>query len=102
MPTINKIMKSIFDFFSRRFKKWYQPDPMMVKLLQSLAMTKDHEISCDEVFAVLDQFVEAVNRGENVLIFMPLVRQHLDMCPDCRAEYEALLNMLQPSLYVGA
>ena len=102
MPTINKMMKSTFDWFKRRFNKWYQPDPMMVKLLQSLAMTNAQEISCDDVFAVLDEFTEAVLRGENPLIFMPLVRQHLDMCPDCRAEYEALLNMLQPSFYVGA
>lgn len=97
MPTKNKIMKSIFDWFKRRFKKWYQPDPMMQKLLQSLAMTEEHEISCDDVFAVLDEFAEAVRRGENVLLFMPLVRQHLDMCPDCREEYETLLGMLQPA-----
>jgi hypothetical protein len=90
-------MKSIIDWFGRRFKKWYRPDPMMKKLLDSLAMSKGHEISCDEVFAVLDQFAEAVVRGENVLVFMPLVRQHLDMCPDCREEYETLLRMLQPS-----
>jgi predicted anti-sigma-YlaC factor YlaD len=70
---------------------------MTVKLLQSLAMTEEQEISCDDVFAVLDQFVEAVKRGENPLIFMPLVRQHLDMCPDCREEYEVVLNMLQPA-----
>ena len=69
----------------------------MAKMLQALTMTKEHEISCDEVFAVLDEFAEAVVRGENVLIFMPLVRQHLDMCPDCREEYETLLRMLQPS-----
>lgn len=97
MPTNNKIMKSIFNWFKRRFKKWYQPDAMMVNLLQSLAMTEEHEISCDDVFAVLDQFVEAVRRGENVLLFMPLVRQHLEMCPDCREEYETLLGMLQPA-----
>jgi hypothetical protein len=90
-------MKSFFDWFKRRFKKWYQPDAMTVKLLQSLAMTEEQEISCDDVFAVLDQFVEAVKRGENPLIFMPLVRQHLDMCPDCREEYEVVLNMLQPA-----
>lgn len=99
MPTNNKTMKSIFDQLRRRFKKWYQPDPMMQELLQSLAMTEAHEISCDEVFAVLDQFVDAVARGENVLIFMPLIRQHLDTCPDCREEYETLLEMLQPAVY---
>jgi len=97
MPTNNKIMKSIFDWFRRRFKKWYQPDPMMKNLLRSLAMTEEHEISCDDVFAVLDEFAEAVRRGENVLLLIPLVRQHLDMCPDCREEYEALLRMLQPA-----
>ena len=96
MTTINKMMKSIFDWFRRRFKKWYQPNPMTLELLQSLAMTEEHEISCDDVFAVLDQFVEAVRRGENPLLLMPLVRQHLDMCPDCREEYEALLRMVQP------
>jgi len=97
MPTNKEIMKSVLDWFRGRFKKWYQPDAMMVKLLQSLGMTEEHEISCDDVFAVLDQFVEAVRRGENVLLFMPLVRQHLDMCPDCREEYETLLRMLQPA-----
>ena len=97
MPTNNKMLKSIFDWFRRRFKKWNRPDPMTMKMLQSLAMTEEHEISCDEVYAVLDQVAEAVMRGENVLLFMPLVRQHLDMCPDCREEYETLLRMLQPS-----
>lgn len=92
-------MKSVFDWFARRFKKWYQPDPMTLKMLESLAMTREREISCDEVFAVLDQFTEAISRGENPLIFMPLVRQHLDMCPDCREEYETLLRMLQPAAY---
>jgi len=97
MTTINKTMKSIFDWFKRRFTKWYQPDPRKVKLLQSPATTEAHEISCDDVFAVLDEFVEAVRRGENVLLLMPLVRQHLDMCPDCREEYETLLRMFQPA-----
>jgi len=89
-------MKNVFDWFKRHFRKWYEPDPAMQIMLRSLAMTEEHEISCDEVYSVLDEFAEAVNRGENVLIFMPLVRKHLDMCPDCREEYEALLNMLQP------
>lgn len=90
-------MKSFLDWFRKRFKKWYQPDAGTAKMLRALAMTEEHEISCDDVFAVLDEFAEAVDRGENVLLLMPLVRQHLDMCPDCREEYEALLRMLQPA-----
>jgi hypothetical protein len=91
-------MKSVFDWFKRRFKQWYLPDPATKGMLESLATTSKQEISCDEVFAVLDQFTEAVQRGENVLLFMPLVRQHLDVCPACRDEYEALLSLLQPNL----
>lgn len=91
-------MKSIFDWFRKRFNKRYQPDVEMVEMLQALAMTEEHEISCDDVFAVLDEFTEAAKRGENVLLLMPLVSQHLDMCPDCREEYETLLRMLQPAL----
>jgi len=97
MRTNKKMLKSIINWFRRQLKKRYQPDPMMAKMLQSLAMTEEREISCDEVYAVLDQFAEAVVRGEDVLVLMPLVRQHLDMCPDCREEYETLLRMLQPS-----
>jgi hypothetical protein len=26
---------------------------------------------------------------------MPMVKQHLDLCGDCREEYEALLNIVQ-------
>ncbi|HZD40928.1 MAG TPA: hypothetical protein VE131_09420 [Terriglobales bacterium] len=78
--------------------KWYQPDANVQKMLQALAITEGQEISCDEVFAVLDEFAEAVQRGENVLLFMPLVRRHLEVCSDCREEYETLLRMLQPKL----
>ena len=91
-------MKTVLDWFRRHFKKWYQPDPAIIEHLESLAVSDKQEISCDEVFTVLDQFAEAVHRGENVLIFMPLVRQHLDVCPACREQYEMLLSMLQPRL----
>jgi hypothetical protein len=90
-------MKSFFSWFNRRFKKWHEPDALTVKMLQAPAVTEQQEISCDEVFAVLDEFAEAVHRGENVLLLMPLVRQHLDICPDCQEEYETLLRMLQPA-----
>jgi len=96
-PTKSKIMKSVFDWFRRHFKKWYQPDPDTKHLLESLASADSEQVSCDEVFRVLDQFAEAVQRGENVLLFMPLIKQHLDVCPACREEYETLLQMLQPS-----
>ena len=97
MSTNHTLLNSVIAWFKRRFQKRAPLDPAMQVMLQSLAMTQEQEISCDQVYAVLDEFAEAAARGENLIVFMPLVRQHLDMCPDCREEYEALLNMLQPA-----
>jgi hypothetical protein len=63
---------------------------MMQKVMGMLAMTEEIELSCDEVLAVLDQAVELATRGEDISQLMPLVKRHLDMCPDCMEEYRAL------------
>jgi hypothetical protein len=68
-------------------------------LLQTLQLTSEVELTCDEVFAVLGEYTEKAMKGEDVASVMPLVKQHLDMCPDCREEYEALERILQ-SAYV--
>jgi hypothetical protein len=64
----------------------------LTKLLQIIGYTQDTEISCDEVEQILDQFTELVQRGEDIREVMPLVKHHIDMCPECREEYEALLR----------
>ncbi len=87
----------MLSWFKRNSRKASKPDPTMAKLLRSLAMTEARELSCDDVYGVLDQFVEAARRGEDVRALMPLVQHHLDMCPDCREEYEALFRILQPT-----
>lgn len=66
------------------------------RMLGMLARTQDTEHDCDEVYRVLDQFAEAMARGEDAATWMPLVQQHLEMCPDCREEFEALLRILRP------
>ena len=71
------------------------PSPALaVDMARRLARTLPAEYSCAEVYELLDQFAEAQLRGENVAALLPLVQQHLDMCPDCRQEYEALLRVL--------
>jgi hypothetical protein len=34
-------------------------------------------------------------RGEDVAHLMPLVQRHLELCPDCREEHEALMQALE-------
>jgi predicted component of type VI protein secretion system len=67
---------------------------MAEKMIGMLAKTQEQELSCDEVFALLDQFTEMAARGEDVTSLMPMVQQHLEMCGDCREEYQALMNVI--------
>ena len=67
---------------------------MAQKMLSMLQKTQEEELTCDDIFALLDQFAEMAARSENVARLMPMVQQHLDMCPDCLEEYQALLNIL--------
>jgi predicted transcriptional regulator len=65
------------------------------KLIGMVEKTQEIELSCDEVYHLLDQYTEVVDRGDNAQKLMPLVEHHIDICPDCREEFEALLRILQ-------
>lgn len=64
------------------------------KILAALNMTREHELSCDEVFDVVDKYAEAVVQRKDVSALMPLVHHHLQMCQACREELEMLLEMI--------
>jgi hypothetical protein len=67
------------------------------KLMHQLARTLEQEYTCDDVLRVLDQFAEAILRGEDAGRWMPLVAHHLEDCADCREEFEALMRVLRAS-----
>ncbi len=67
---------------------------MMQRVLAMLSETKDEELTCDQVFAALDHFVELEARGEDVSKLMPLIQHHLKMCADCMEEYKVLKNIV--------
>jgi len=66
-------------------------------MIQMIGKTQEVEISCDEVHRLLGQFSEMALRGEDTTSLLPLVHHHLEMCPDCREEYYALMRILQAS-----
>jgi len=74
-------------------------NPEVKVALSMMAMTHDQELTCDEVHALIDQFAEMQMRGEDPAHLFPLVQRHLDMCPECREEFEALLAALEVSPY---
>lgn len=67
----------------------------MRRLAQMIAQTDENECSCDDAYRLLDEFTEAVAAGNDVARLMPLVQRHLERCPDCREEFEALLRIVQ-------
>ena len=96
-------MRNIKQFFTRLFRPSKAPkimaerssDTAAQKMMAMISNTAEVELTCDEVFELLDQFTEMARRGENVAQLMPLVQHHLGMCPDCREEYEALKRVLE-------
>jgi hypothetical protein len=89
------MLKKIFAWFRKRTPPAAKPPGEMQRFLEMLAMTDEQEIACDDVLMALAEFGEMAQRGEDVTALMPLVAQHLDMCPDCREEYEALMTILE-------
>ncbi len=72
-----------------------QNGSMMGKLLQMVENTDEIEIPCDEVFDLLDQYIELEASGEDVADLLPLIKRHLDKCRDCHEEYEALARVFE-------
>jgi hypothetical protein len=96
------------NFFSRLIKRLkagkqtspaksstHSADEMMGKLFRMVENTDEVEIGCDEVFELLDQYVELEARGEDVAHLLPMVKRHLDRCRDCHEEYEALARVFE-------
>jgi translation initiation factor 2B subunit (eIF-2B alpha/beta/delta family) len=65
------------------------------KLIEMVKNTREVEFSCEDVYNILDQYTELVNRGDDSAELMPLVEHHIEICPDCREEFEALLRILE-------
>ncbi|MFZ5881365.1 MAG: hypothetical protein ACOY0R_18515 [Chloroflexota bacterium] len=73
------------------------PDALIESLIRSLDHTHDEECTCDDVYAVVDQYAEANIHGDDAARLMPLIRQHMELCHNCYEEYEALLDILEKS-----
>jgi hypothetical protein len=75
------------------------PDISDIETVQSMVRgivsTRGDEIGCDECFEKVDRYAEMVLEGRDAAAVLPLVRDHLDRCNDCREEFEALLTVLR-------
>jgi len=65
-------------------------EAVVLGFLRVLEATDDEELSCDEIYEKLDEYVEREVDKKDAAHIMPLIREHLDLCPDCCEEYETL------------
>jgi hypothetical protein len=87
-----------------RLRRWFTgkgpgrpvlPPSSLVSIGKAIETTSDDEFDCEQTNRLLDQFAEAALRGEDSAPWMDLIQAHLDRCPDCQAEFEALLHVLE-------
>lgn len=93
-------MKNMID----RLRRWFHggepegkalPPSSLALIGKAIQTTRDEEFDCEQTSALLDQFAESVARGDDAAPWMDLIRAHLQRCPDCQAEFQALLHILQ-------
>ncbi len=70
-------------------------DEVVLKFLNVLEQVRAEDLSCTDMYARLDQFVEDELKGMDAEKIAPLIHEHLDMCGECCEEYEALLAVVE-------
>lgn len=70
-------------------------EKQLADLLRCICQTREEEISPEAWDLQMERVAEMAANGEDFATILPSIRQYLDNSPDCRAEFEALVIMLQ-------
>ena len=68
---------------------------MLKRLIRVTFVNREAAIDCDACLCQIDQFAERVLADKEVSEALILVQEHLEVCTECREEYEALLAALR-------
>ena len=93
-------IKELLEHLAGHFRQDHSqqlPDEVIERFLRILEEVRLEEMPCSQVYARLDEYVEKEMHGEEAAQVMPLLKEHLDLCPDCCEEYETLLKVLDES-----
>ena len=66
-------------------------DPTLERLLGPA----EFEVTCEQCFELLDQYVDLEVAGDDPDAHLPGVRAHLDGCPACHEDHESLLALVR-------
>jgi hypothetical protein len=67
------------------------------ELIARLLGPGGHEVTCEECFELLDQYVELELAGEDADKRLPGMRAHLHGCPACSEDHESLRDLVEQS-----
>jgi predicted anti-sigma-YlaC factor YlaD len=65
------------------------------KLLNAVLRVSPGGVDCDRCMDEIHAFVERELQGKDIPKALDAVREHLEICQECREEYEALLAALR-------
>jgi hypothetical protein len=63
-------------------------------MIDELLGPEGPEVSCEECFERLDEYVELELDGEDAEARVPGMRAHLEGCPACREDHESLRELV--------
>jgi hypothetical protein len=64
------------------------------ELMSRLLGPSGPEVSCEECFELLDQYVELELAGADADAHLPGMREHLQGCPACHEDHESLRELV--------
>ena len=73
------------------------PQETVLGIIRVLDTMPEEGLTCDDLYVKLDEYVEREVDKKDAAQIMPIIREHLDVCPECCEEYEALLEVLNKS-----
>ena len=65
------------------------------ELVARLLGPEGPEVTCDECFDLLDEYVDLEVGGEDADAKLPGMRAHLEGCPACREDHESLRDLVR-------
>ena len=64
-------------------------------LITPLLGPAGHEVSCEECFELLDEYVDLELAGEDADRRLPGLSEHLQGCPACREDHQSLRDFVR-------
>jgi hypothetical protein len=69
----------------------------MSTLVDRLLGPGEPEVTCEECFELLDEYVDLETQGEDADARLPGMSAHLEGCPACHEDHESLLAFVRAS-----